>query len=364
MIERSIRLALVPAVLAACAAASPALAQTVPTPSGWRQHEMNRPHPPAVTPAPHAGQVQPPADAIVLFDGRDLSAFVTGQGAPAGWKVENGYMEVVPGSGSIRTREEFGDVQLHLEWATANPPVGTGQNRSNSGVILMGRYEIQVLDSYGRTDTYPDGQAASIYGQYPPLVNASRGPGEWQTYDIIFRRPRFNDDGSVREPARVTVLHNGVAVQANETLWGPTSPPPPHAYVPHADAAPFSLQDHNELLRYRNIWVRRLEDRPAPPSGYEPAPATLTPAQLDRFVGNYYRVPAPGQQQPTTPTYTVTREGNQLMVRSGTGAPVPAIAVSENRIWITGRASEATFTFGGQAGSQVQVGNVTAVRRD
>ena len=209
-------------------AAAQGVALTDSAPSRWRQHELNRPHAPPVTPASTLGA--PPADATVLFDGRDLSAFVAGRppapGAaaaaptPATWKVENGYVEAVPRGGSIRTKESFGDVQLHAEWATPNPPMLTGQDRGNSGIILMGQYEIQVLDSYGRTDTYADGTAGSIYGQYPPLVNASRPPGEWQTYDIYFRRPRFGSDGSLQEPARATVVLNSLLVQNNEIIAG------------------------------------------------------------------------------------------------------------------------------------------------
>ena len=131
-------------------------------------------------------------------------------------------MEIVPGKGAIRTKEKFGDVQLHVEWASPNPPNGTGQDRGNTGLFLMGRYELQILDSY-KADTYADGQAGAIYGQYPPLFNASRPPGEWQSYDVAFRRPRFDDSGKLLEPARVTLIHNGVVVQDNEEILGQTT---------------------------------------------------------------------------------------------------------------------------------------------
>ena len=361
MPNQSYALLLAPLVLTMCALthAAQAAAQQGAAPSGWRQHELNRTRPPAVTPGSAPGA--PPSDAIVLFDGRDLSAFVAGpQAAPVEprWKIENGYAEVVPQSGSIRTKESFGDVQLHLEWASPNPPVNTGQNRGNSGVILMGQYEIQVLDSYQREDTYADGQAGSIYGQYPPLVNASRAPGEWQTYDIYFRAPRFRADGSVAEPARATVVHNGVLVQNNEVLFGATAPPPPYGYTAHARELPFTLQDHSQPVRFRNIWVRRIAERPEPAAGYVPAQASLSEAQLQGMVGSFFRAPAAGAQQnpqqAQNPTYTITRNGNEIMVRSGNAQPVRAIATAPNRLWITGRAGELELTVDPQ-------GRVTAV---
>jgi hypothetical protein len=171
--------------------------------------------------------------------------------------VAEGYLEVVGGAGSIATRRAFGDVQLHVEWATPSPPRGEGQERGNSGVFLMGRYEIQVLDSY-RNDTYADGQAAALYGQAPPLVNASRPPGEWQTYDVVFRRPRFGPDGALLQPARVTVFHNGVLVHDNVGFTGRTAHGRKATYEPHEDRLPLVLQDHGDPVRFRNIWVREL----------------------------------------------------------------------------------------------------------
>jgi len=355
-------------------AAAQGVASTDSAPSRWRQHELNRPHAPPVAPASTLGA--PPADALVLFDGRDLSAFVAAgrpaaPGAPAvaptpaTWKVENGYVEVVPRSGSLRTKESFGDVQLHAEWAAPNPPMLTGQNRGNSGIILMGQYEFQVLDSYGRTDTYADGTAGSIYGQYPPLVNASRPPGEWQTYDIYFRRPRFRSDGSLQEPARATVVLNGLLVQNNEIIYGPTAPTPPYRYTAHADALPLTLQDHGQPVRFRNIWVRRLNERPEPPSSYVPTAAALTPAQLQGMAGRYWRprpataAPAAGPAQgPPGPTYAVTVQGSDVYVTFGGGGnarPVRAIPSAPDRLWITGRAAELLLT-------RDASGVVTAVR--
>jgi hypothetical protein len=345
-----------PLALVACslASAAAAAAQTGSAPSGWRQHEMDRTRPPAVAPAAQSFSAAPPADAIVLFDGRDLSAFVTGPAnAPTapGWKVENGYMEVVPRSGALRTKESFGDVQLHLEWATPTPAVGTGQDRGNSGIILMGLYEIQVLDSYQRADTYADGQAGAIYGQYPPLVNASRAPGEWQTYDILFRRPRFRADGTVAEPARATVIQNGVLVQNNEIIYGPTAPPPPYAYVRHADALPLTIQDHSHPVRFRNIWIRRIAERPEPGPSYVPAAVTLSPAQLRGMAGSFYRAPRAGGQQGAAaapaspvPAYSITVQGNEIMVRSRNGAPQRAIAMTPDRLWLTGSPEELVLT--------------------
>jgi hypothetical protein len=166
-------------------------------------------------------------------------------------------MEVVAGTGGIETIRSFGDAQLHVEWASPAPPKGEGQDRGNSGVFLMGRYEVQVLDSYGSA-TYPDGQASAIYGQYPPLVNASRAPGEWQTYDIVFRAPRFDAQGKLLSPARMTVLHNNVLVHDNVTLTGPSGHRQRPPYVVHPDKLPISLQDHDHPVRFRNIWIREL----------------------------------------------------------------------------------------------------------
>ena len=243
-------------------AASPALAQAPKDPEGWAQHDLNRPQPTVVDPGtgvPAETPGKPPADAIVLFDGKDLSAWKSSKdGSDAKWKVENGYFEVVPKTGGIETKASFGDVQLHIEWMAPSPAKGTSQDRGNSGVFFGGtRYEIQVLDSY-ENKTYPDGQAGSIYGQYPPLVNVSRKPGEWQTFDIVFRAPRFDADGGVVSPAFMTVFHNGVLVQDHEQLTGPTANKARPPYKAHGDRLPIMLQDHSHPVRFRNIWVREL----------------------------------------------------------------------------------------------------------
>lgn len=222
-------------------------------------HSMATPQPAVVAPGPAGRPVPPPSDAIVLFDGRTLAGWETDSGKPARWSVRDGYMEVVPGTGSIHTRQALGDVQLHVEWAAPTPPRGTGQERGNSGVYLMGLYEVQVLDSWGNP-TYPDGQAGAIYGQYPPLVNAARPPGAWQTYDIIFHAPRFTSGGALATPARMTVFQNGVLVQDDVALTGPTAHGERPPYRAGPDRLPLALQDHGNRVRYRNIWARPLHE--------------------------------------------------------------------------------------------------------
>ena len=223
----------------------------------WPQHSMERPKPPVQVAPVQRLPVAPPAGALVLFDGRDLSWWQKADGTPAGWRLVDGAMEVVPGTGGIRTRIGFGDLRLHVEWASPVPPPGEGQDRGNSGVFLMETYEVQVLDSY-RSDTYADGQAAAIYGQFPPRVNVTRPPGEWQSYDIEFHRPRFDSTGVLLSPARMTVRHNGVLVHDDVALLGPTSHRVRAPYARHADELPISLQDHDHKVRFRNIWVQPL----------------------------------------------------------------------------------------------------------
>jgi len=222
------------------------------------------------------GYGEPPSDAIVLFDGTDLSQWesapgyfadipavtgylrqLEGEHEPAEWTVENGTMTVAPGTGSIMTKQGFGDMQLHIEWRTPEEIDGDGQGRGNSGVFLMGLYEIQVLDSW-QNRTYSNGQAGAIYKQHAPMVNASREPGEWQAYDIFFERPHFGDDGSLIKPAYVTVLHNGVMIHHRRELQGPTVYIGLSDYVEHPEKLPLGLQDHSDLVSFRNIWVREL----------------------------------------------------------------------------------------------------------
>ena len=216
--------------------------------------EVHEPIPPVVTPGVGTA---PPSDAIILFDGSGLNNWEKSSGQAADWNVSNSIMTVVPGTGDIQTKQGFGDVQLHIEWRTPEVVKGQGQGRGNSGVFLMGRYEVQVLDSYDN-HTYPNGMAASVYKQTIPLVNACRKPGEWQTYDIIFTAPIFNDHGRVTHPARVTVIHNGVLVQNNVEIWGTTEYIGLPTYTMHADKLPIRLQDHGDLVSFRNIWIREL----------------------------------------------------------------------------------------------------------
>jgi hypothetical protein len=224
----------------------------------WKVHDMSRPVPKAVGVPDNCGE--PPSNAIVLFDGENLDAFVSGKdGGAAGWKVEKGYMEVVPDSGAIRTKQEFGSCQLHVEWASPDAVSGTGQGRGNSGIFLMGRYEIQVLDCFENT-SYADGMTGAVYGQSPPLFNACKKPGQWQSYDIVFTRPRFGEDGSVISPARVTILLNGVVVQANTEITGATAHKREAVYRKHADKLSLSLQDHGNPVRFRNIWIVELPE--------------------------------------------------------------------------------------------------------
>jgi hypothetical protein len=226
----------------------------------WKIHDPNRPVPTIVTPGTASTQEAPgkaPSDAIVLFNGTDLSQWLGTDNGPAKWKVANGYMEVVPGSGYIHTKTAFGDCQLHVEFSEPVPPHGESQERGNSGVFLMGQFEIQVLDSYDNK-TYADGQASAVYGQYPPLVNPARPPGQWQTYDIVFHGPRFDAAGKLTRPARITVFFNGVLVQDNVQPTGPTAHGERPPYKPGPDKAPLALQDHENPVRFRNVWIRQL----------------------------------------------------------------------------------------------------------
>jgi hypothetical protein len=224
--------------------------------STYRVHDPERPQPPAVDPGEPTTQ-PPPADATALFDGGDLDAWETVDGGPAAWTVEEGeYFEVASGAGDVRTREPIGDCQLHVEWRTPAPPADSW-DRGNSGVFLMDRYEIQVFDNYENA-IYADGRAGAVYGQHPPLVDACREPGAWQSFDLVWRGPRFDDDGELTRPAVVTVLHNGVVVQDGSEVYGPTAHQQSRPYEPHAPAAPLRLQDHGDPVRFRNVWYRPL----------------------------------------------------------------------------------------------------------
>jgi len=240
--------------------ASSAGLRALPDPN-WIDHDRERPMATVIDPGTSSTQDQPgrpPSDAVVLFDGKDISPWVAMDGSPTKWIVHDGALECVPGSGYVRTLESFGDCQLHIEWAAPNPPHGVSQDRGNSGVFFgYDRYECQVLDSY-QSKTYADGAAAAIYGQYPPLVNAARPPGQWQTYDIIWTSPRFDADGNLVSEAHETVIHNGVLVQNNVELTGPTGWINRIPYSAHPERLPIALQDHGHPVRYRNVWVREL----------------------------------------------------------------------------------------------------------
>jgi len=234
--------------------------QYVDTPTGrWLIHDVNRPAPPVITPGPECGT--PPSDAIVLFNGTRKS--MQNWTNPK-WRFdeEGGYFESVKKAGYIKTKREFGSCQLHVEFATPSRVEGSSQDRGNSGVFLPGGYEVQVLDSYDNF-TYPDGQCGALYGRAVPLVNASRGPGQWQSYDIIYHRPTFDKKGEVVRKATFTVFHNGVLIHDHVVLEGGTGWRGPHAISPyekHGDTGPIQLQDHGNPVRFRNIWVRELKD--------------------------------------------------------------------------------------------------------
>ena len=228
----------------------------------WHVHDANRPQPVKVTAGTCRAEgraVQPPSDAQVLFDGKDLSQWKDAHGGLAQWTVRDGYFEVAPKTGDIYTREDFGDIQLHVEWRTPAPLKPGNVWQGNSGVFLFGVYELQVFES-SRNLIYADGQAGAIYGQYPPLVNPSCDPGAWQEYDIIFNPARFKD-GNLETPAYITVFQNGVVIQNHTAIMGETG----HRIFPHytdrGPKGPIRLQDHGDFVRYRNIWVRELKAR-------------------------------------------------------------------------------------------------------
>jgi len=225
----------------------------------WKVHDMERPRPVKVAPGPYFMSA-PPADAVVLFDGKDLSQWEqVGRGGATSepkWKVENGVIEIVPRTGRLRTKQKFGDCQLHVEWQIPPEAKGNGQSIGNSGVELMGRYEIQVLESAEHL-TYADGGAGAIYGVWPPLVNPARPQGQWNVYDIFFEAPRFEGDKVVK-PATVTVVFNGVLVQNHKEFLGTTVWRKNGVYTPHASELSLTLQDHNQPVLFRNIWIRRL----------------------------------------------------------------------------------------------------------
>jgi hypothetical protein len=303
----------------------------------WLAHDRNRPQPPVVTPATPSTQEQagkPPSDATILFDGKDLSQWSSMDGSPTKWITRDGYMECVKGSGYVRTLQNFGDCQLHVEWATPVPGRGEGQGRGNSGVFFgLDRYEIQVLDSY-ENKTYADGGAGAVYGQYPPLANVCRPPGQWQTYDIIYTAPRFDAEGKLLAPVRLTVLQNGVLIQNNVQLTGPTSWLERAPYSAHPEKQPISLQDHGNPVRFRNIWVRELgkpDKKELPP---QITVLTLSTALLDSYVGKYDAI-------------EITREGSQLAARLG-GVKFMLFAESPTKFFAKTTDVRIEFPGGGQ----------------
>jgi hypothetical protein len=304
----------------------------------WLVHDRERPRPPVITPGTPSTQQQPgraPSDAVVLFDGRDISGWVAMDGAPTKWVVQDGALVCVPGSGYVRTLQSFGDCQLHIEWAAPTPPQGESQGRGNSGVFFgAGRYEVQVLDSY-QNPTYADGQAAAVYSQYPPQVNASLPPGQWQTYDIIWTAPRFDADGQLLSKARLTVFHNGVLVQNNVELTGPTSwigrPP----YQAHPDRLPIALQDHGNPVRYRNVWVREL-------GGHRHPEFLLPDALLESYVGHY----GSGNQWNRV---QISRRPDGLLSLTLGGSELVMHAASPTRFYALTTDVQAEFDFSGDA---------------
>lgn len=261
---------LLAAASAMALAAGSTFAQDQSVKKEYEVHDMSRPYPVKVDPGQPSTQEKvgtAPSDAIVLFDGKDLSAWAGKDDGEPKWTINEGDLTVGKGTGNIHTKEKFGDCQLHVEWQNYGPQEGTSQGRGNSGVFLMGLYELQVLDTY-ENKSYPDGIAGAIYGQFPPLVNAARPAGQWQSYDVIFRKPVLKD-GKVEKPATFTVLLNGVLVQDHTESIGPTR----HRELTHypdnlPEAGPLELQDHGHPVRYRNIWLRPLpaeSDKPQPP---------------------------------------------------------------------------------------------------
>jgi len=281
-----------------------------PAETKWLGHDRTRPLPTVVDPGFPSTQEKAgkaPSDAVVLFDGSSLSAWSAMNGEPTKWINHDNAMECVPGSGYVRTLQSFGACQLHIEFATPVPVSGNSQGRGNSGVFFgMGKYEVQVLDSY-ENKTYADGSAGSVYNQYPPLVNASRKAGEWQTYDILWTPPMFTSDGALKSAARLTVFHNGVLIQNNVELIGETGWLERAPFKAHAEKLPLALQDHGNPVRYRNIWVREL-GAASKPEFY------LPDAVLDRYVGTYGR-------------WEITRRGGNLILK-GAGATAELFASS------------------------------------
>jgi hypothetical protein len=304
----------------------------------WKVHDMNRPRPQVVEPVAQALPVPAPKGAIVLFGGNDFSHWTGKNNSDVKWKLEKGYMEIVPGTGGITSKESFGDVFLHVEWASPDEPNRRGQDRGNSGIFFMNQYEMQVLDSY-QADTYADGQAGALYGQAPPRFNACKPRGEWNAYDIFFRRPRFSKDSTLLSPARITVMHNGILIQDNEEYKGPTSWLKYLPYKAHADKLPISLQEHNCKVRYRNIWALPLPELTMPDNLYGDKTIKMPDADLDKYTGTY--------QRPNTPATIIIAKKNGNLYGDFFYRPgeLELVAISAKEFAMKETAGTLTFTF-------------------
>jgi hypothetical protein len=299
----------------------------------WLGHDRERPQPTVVDPGTLSSQEQPgrpPSDATIIFDGKDTSQLVAMDGSPTKWIVKDGLLACVPGSGYVRTLQSFGDCQLHVEWASPNPPHGDSQGRGNSGVFFgYDRYECQVLDSYNNK-TYADGSAAAIYGQYPPLVNVMLPPGQWEIYDIVWTAPRFDAEGNLLSKARETVFHNGVLVQNNVELTGPTGWVGRKPYTAHPERLPIALQDHGNPVLFRNVWVRELGN----PRHKE---FMLPEAILDSYAGDY-------GQDAKTPVHVRRAKDGLLTIDVG-GVESVLHAMSMNRFYCLQTDIQCEFVF-------------------
>jgi 3-keto-disaccharide hydrolase/uncharacterized protein DUF3471 len=324
------------------------------TSAQWKVHDMNRPRPQAIEPLEQTLPAPAPKNAVILFNGNDFSNWTGKNNSDVKWKLENGYMEIVPGTGAITSKEKFGDVFLHVEWASPDEPNRKGQDRGNSGIFFMNQYEMQVLDSY-QADTYADGQAGAVYGQAPPRFNACKPRGQWNAYDIFFRRPRFSADSTLISPARITVLHNGIPIQDNEEYKGPTSWLKYLPYKAHADKMPISLQEHNCKVRYRNIWAIPLPELAMPGKDYGDKTISMPETDLDKYTGTYQRQNSPA-------TIIISKKDGSLygdfFYRPGTLQLVPLsskeFAMKETAGTITftldekGNATDLVFHLGGE----------------
>ncbi len=304
--------------------------------TGWKAHDWDRVRPTVIAPGASNLPLQPPSDAVILFNGTSLDEWRAADGGPAKWIIKDEVMESVPGSGYLFSAKAFGDVQLHVEWASPERVQGKSQGRGNSGVFLQGLFEVQVLDSFDNK-TYADGQAGAIYGQYPPLVNASRKPGEWQSYDIIFRRPIYSD-GKLAQSARLTVIHNGVLVQDSVRPLGPTTWLQHRSYEPTAEKLPLSFQDHGNPVRYRNIWIRELpaETILQPDKPYDPVIIALTSEQQSQIAGKYMRGDGG--------LWEITQRDGKLFF-SVSGTPLELIAHSKDEFGLRYTAGKLTLKY-------------------